>query len=85
EPRNNTVVGEWWGSNWFCSSCTIPDELHDLPLIDTHAHVEFILDGRRGCDVPDEELQRSLFGLALSGPFAVITSCCDAAAIEDTV
>ncbi len=35
--------------------------------------------------MPDDELRESLFGLALRGPFAVITSCCDAAAIEDTV
>ncbi|CAD7970037.1 unnamed protein product [Amoebophrya sp. A25] len=61
----------------------LPDELHDLPLVDTHMHLEYILDDR--FDLPDDAVLASLFDLALDGPFAVITSCCDAFSIETTV
>eukprot|EP00392_Amoebophrya_sp_AT5.2_P010223 g10276.t1 len=85
-PRNNSCVGEWFGMDWYCTRCTIPEDLHSLPVIDCHAHLDFVMDGRTGDEISDSEIRTAVFDdLALQGRFAVITSCCDLAAIENTI
>ena len=59
-------------------------DLQEFPIVDCHLHLEYILDGT-ACYMKDATIEDAIADLALKGPFAVVTSCCDLKNIENTL
>ncbi|CAD7974975.1 unnamed protein product [Amoebophrya sp. A120] len=76
QKRKCAKTGFWYRQNqWYCSGCTVFEELRLFPIFDTNTHLEYIMD--KQFYYPDEEIAEAVAALPLktTPSFSVITCC----------